>query len=602
DRDSRSRYQEVEMEWSSLISTAGEVWNRLQALGHTCGAGEIKPRHQEAGLSHVFALHPLADEEPEAVRATQRGARLLHEGRVEESIRELHDARQLAPRCTDACNNLGCAYQANNDDSAAIYWYREALRLASHDETAVMAMALLEQRRGQVDEAQKMLVNFLQAVDSSHIGALRQLGRLHQREGHWSQAAGCFHRLIAIDPTNCEWPTQLQICMDQVPLKDNFGQAVPGRAFSFAERHAPADAQEQLRASSSRARGGYGGDLSATSTTCSSFNGDNRGFQQGVGSSSRGPGQGGRSFSPMQERGRGMGQDAAVSVQLGEARRQRENGRPDAALGIYRGVLRIDGRNTEALLGFADCQQDLGSFDAALEAVKQLLSATPDDPEANLRVAELLLDAGHDVDTAEPYLRRASQGDLGRSRSGGGGASWRLRLLCVEAEAALAREEFAKAMASASEAVRLDASSAKALLLLGHARLRVADYQASLRAVTAALDACGSSQSARRLRVTAHCLAAQAHERLREYPQAMSRASQALEEDPEGASLSSSAARVARAMALQQSGQAREAEAELMAVLQRNPQHCAARLQLAYCQLSAGDSARAAAILEALLA
>lgn len=225
-----------------------------------------------------------------------------------------------------------------------------------------------------------------------------------------------------------------------------------------------------------------------------------------------------------------------------------------------------------------------------------MLNCKPDDPEANLRVAELLLDAGYDVSMAEPYLRRASQSSLGRT---GGGL--KQRLLCAEAEAALAKEDNKKALSSASEAVRLDASSPRALVLLGQARIRIADYQAALRAVSAALDACSSSgeSTARRLHATAHAhaVAAHAHERLREYPEALSRANQSLDQMPDLPQ-----AKVTKAMALQGSGRTREAEEELMSLLQRHPQHGAARLQLAYCQLTAGDASRAAAILEALLA
>mmetsp|Transcript_77524 Transcript_77524/g.136749 ORF Transcript_77524/g.136749 Transcript_77524/m.136749 type:complete len:1064 (+) Transcript_77524:137-3328(+) len=582
------------MDLDSIVKGAANIWNRLQGLAETCGANAKEARHQEAGLAHVFSLHPLAEAEPEAVRATQRGARLLHEGRVEESIRELHDARNLAPRSHVVCCNLGCAYQASKDDNAALYWYREAQRLAPQDETAILALSLLEQRRGQVDEAQRLLKNFLSEVDSAHVGAIRQLGRLHQREGHWSQAAGCFHRLIAIDPTNNEWPAQLQACLDQLPVKDGLGQEF-GRAISFAEpimRGAAPINQNEAMALSQNSRGGYGrgpGDLSATSTTCSSWNGQ----MQGGGSSFRntGPGQ---SFAPIQE---SYGSGNAAVVQISEARRQRENGRADAALGIYRGLLRADPRNVEALLGFADCHQDLGNFDDALEAVKQVLASKPDDPEANLRVAELLIDAGYEVSMVDPYLKRASQGDLGRSSAGGSGL--RQRLLCVETEAALGKEDNVKALSSASEAVRMDASSARSLVLLATARLRVADYQAALRAVSAALEAggAGSTERTRRLHATAHTVAAQAHERNREYPQAIARANQALDQVSDLL-----LARVTKALAMHQSGRSREAEEELMALLQRHPQYAPARLQLAYFQLASGDSSRAAAILEALLA
>eukprot|EP00913_Durusdinium_trenchii_P028121 g26365.t1 len=101
-----------------------------------------------------------------AVRATKLGARLLHEGRIEESIRELHDARQLAPFSHIACGNLGCAYEAKNDVRAALYWYREAHRLQPVDGSVTCALALLEQRRGQAEEARHFLVTFLKEEPS----------------------------------------------------------------------------------------------------------------------------------------------------------------------------------------------------------------------------------------------------------------------------------------------------------------------------------------------------------------------------------------------------------------------------------------------------
>mmetsp|Transcript_57549 Transcript_57549/g.134816 ORF Transcript_57549/g.134816 Transcript_57549/m.134816 type:complete len:605 (-) Transcript_57549:97-1911(-) len=273
------------MDLDTVLNSIRHVWEKLQAFGATCGATTKHSRREEIGLTHVFVLHPLDSEQPEAARATQRGARLLHEGRADESIRELHDAREMAPRSHVACSNLGCAYQAKNDDRAALYWYREAHRLDSHDETATFALALLEQRRGQAEEAQRLLMAFLQDVDSAHVGALRQLGRLHQRECHWSQAAGCFHRLIAVDPTNDEWPAQLQVCLDQLELKDGSGQAFHGRAFSF-------DEAVPSRCSRSARRATGNDPLSATSTTCSSWTGQMQ-------ASSRNSGAPG--FSPIQE-------------------------------------------------------------------------------------------------------------------------------------------------------------------------------------------------------------------------------------------------------------------------------------------------------------
>lgn len=268
-------------------------------------------------------------------------------------------------------------------------------------------------------------------------------------------------------------------------------------------------------------------------------------------------------------------------------------------------------------MGILDCRYQLGDVEGALEAGKRLLVLRPEDGEANLRVAELLLAAGHDTHMAEPYLARARGAAVGTRRMGGDGSTLspspaaassssalQHRVLCAQAEAALAQEDHQKALSTAAEAVRLDASLPRGLILLGSARIRVAEYAAGIRALTAASDALaaegggggeGGGGAARRMRAAAHALAAQAHERLRQYPQALSQAQRALGQDPQ-----LTLARVVRSMALHQTGQLRDAERELDEALRADPASPIARLQLGYCRLCLGDHVRAMATLEVL--
>jgi len=667
-----------------FVDAFRDIVDRFSAVTTSACGGSVKEGNKDSGLGSVFILQPLPEAELEASRHTQRGVRLLHEGRTDEALEELHNARQQAPRCLEACSNLGCAYHMSGDDNAALYWYRQAHCYKPQDETAVLAVALLEQRRGQVGEAQKMLVRFLSEVNASHVGALRQLGRLHQQQGHWSQAGGCFHRLISIEPSNNEWPAQLQMCLDQLPLKNDKGEAIPppngfpgvfARAFSFAEpilRNAvPMDSME---ANATGFRGTYPGhqaaNLGRMSNADSQFAAAAPNMRNDCGSPmyslrsmrEEGPHQEQSVWAVTQcfQMGAECDEDrfatvarvldksqvnsvgnvveqlnrgtlqcpegylfvysastraylflyradkkeaaylkfkqiteqapAGTAVQLQEAARLRGSGKSDAALLAYKAVLRTDYKNEEALLGVADCQCDLGDIDGALEAGKQLIGTKPDSPEANMRVAELLLAAGHHTDMVEPYLKRVAA-DARASRP-----PLNHRLLCASAEASLGREDYTKALTNVAEAVRID-SSPRALILLGAARLRVAEYPAALRALAAALDACQGNPciEARRLRSNAHMLTAQAHERLRQYPQALAQAQAALDLRPKF-----SDARVVKALALQQSGRHSEAERELEAVLRHDAQNATAQLQLGYMQLVNGD-ARAASTLEVVI-
>lgn len=572
-----------------------EAFERFTGLStSTCGklqkdsTGKVDVSHL-----HIFTFQAATEAEVgnEAARSTQRAVRLFHDGRIEEALREFHDAKQLASSSVPACNNLGCAYHLSGDDNASLFWYREAFRLAqSRNETAIMALALLEQRRGQVEEAQRLLVNFLQDVDAAHVGVLKQLAALHREEGHFSKAAGCYHRLISVDPTNNEWPAQLQACLDQVPVKDAQGQPVqsPGafatsfaRAFSFAEpivrNAAPANEDEALAATRQSARASALAFGSQPASAPRQHNG----------------GAIGASGHPAAPSSRPCFATSPHAASLEEARRQHRAGRPEVALELYKKILHQDSRNSFALLGLVDCFEDLGNLDHALEAGKQLLATRPDDAEANLRVSELLLVSGCGSEMAEPYLKAVNtNGDRALQR----------RLLCARAELLLGREEYPQAMEQAAEAVRVDAESPRALMLLGIARLRIAEYGGAQRALTAALEAAQESDGqggglgvSRRTMALIYALIGEAHERLRQYPQALAKVQSALEIWP-----ALGKAKVVRAMVLHHSGRAQEAEAELQAVLRQDPRNAVAKLQLGYALLSRAET-KAIPILEGLV-
>ncbi|CAK0808735.1 unnamed protein product [Prorocentrum cordatum] len=226
----------------------------------------------------------------------------------------------------------------------------------------------------------------------------------------------------------------------------------------------------------------------------------------------------------------------------------------------------------------------------------RLLELQPESGEANLRVAELLLAAGHGAAMAAPYLKQvdASLREAGEVAGFSDERSLKFRACCAAAEVAMADEEHAAALAAAQEAVRLDASAPRGLVLLGRARLHVADYSAALRAFAAALAAAADAGD-RRCQATVHALTAQARERLRQHAEALEEARSALAVEP-GHVL----ARVVLATVLQQSGSLQEAERELQQALDCHPCDPGAQLQLGYCQLL-GGRAEAISTLEELL-
>jgi len=530
---------------NTLLYGVREWFDKVTTLVPQCGqtnykdAGRLDANDKSYGANHeVFALQPLevTDASDHARRATSKAVRLLKDGEIDAGIRELHDAKQLAPKSAVAYCNLGCAYERSGQDGSALKMYREALRLSPQDPTGVLAVAILEHRSGQSEDAQRLLVNFLKEVDPAHIQALQQLAYLHQCRGNFSQAAGCFHRLIAIDHTNTEWPTMLQQCLEQVPLKDEHGNSVgqgygqcgrQARAFSFSEPVAHGAIIDGVKEAES--------------------------------------GRGGRGRLP-------------------EACRLREQGQVEAALRVYQSILQSDSRNAEALKGVVFCQSDLGDIAAAIEAAETLLPAIADEPEANLYMAELLLrQSAPRAEDAERLLKRvAAQGATG---------DMRFRMLCAQAEAALAKEESAQALSKGNEAVRLDSGSPAALLVIGKVRINIAEYESALRALSAVLEVCGSTDGRsvaqqRRLQALVHAHQARANERLRRYDTALQQVRCAIDLDD---SVELGVAHVVKGMALHGTGRIKEAEMEFCNLLHRDPRNPEARLQLGYLQYTAGD-------------
>jgi len=182
-----------------------------------CGATEDVGRPAvETTFKHIFVLQPIRGcSDRDAAEITENATTLMGQGRVDDAVRQFHLAQTIAPQHHQTYSNLGCAYHSKSDDDEALTWFREAHRLAPADEVATLALAFLEAGAGQADEAQWLLVHFLQEVDPNNVNALSQLARLYEKRKQWQRAAGCYRRLQEANPQNGEWPTLEQFCVQR---------------------------------------------------------------------------------------------------------------------------------------------------------------------------------------------------------------------------------------------------------------------------------------------------------------------------------------------------------------------------------------------------
>lgn len=177
-----------------------------------------RPAVVETTFKHIFVLQKITGRsasDKDAAEITEQAMALMGRGRLDDAIRQFHIAQTIAPQHHQTYSNLGCAYRGKSDDDEALTWFREAHRLAPADEVATLALAFLEEGAGQADEAQWLLVHFLQEVDPNHVNALSQLARLYEKRKQWQRAAGCYRRLEEANPQNDEWQSLLQFCVER---------------------------------------------------------------------------------------------------------------------------------------------------------------------------------------------------------------------------------------------------------------------------------------------------------------------------------------------------------------------------------------------------
>ncbi|CAL1142886.1 unnamed protein product [Cladocopium goreaui] len=182
----------------SLVACIHEFLERANQLAlSSCGScyGPGRDRQPlDSVLVSLFDVSPLGDADPEAgpfeVPSGEPDFCMLHEGRIEEAIREFHSVCNRVPRNAVARTNLGSAYFERGDEDAALHWFRYAYRLDNRS-CRILRGAVLEQRCGNYTEALWLLRNYLQEVDEFNMQVLHQLAMLYRDRQQWTQAGTC---------------------------------------------------------------------------------------------------------------------------------------------------------------------------------------------------------------------------------------------------------------------------------------------------------------------------------------------------------------------------------------------------------------------------
>lgn len=150
----------------------------------------------------------------ELTRTLQAGYSALRAGDVDAAGHAYAHALELAPDNRDALLGVASVAERRGNVDRAVSFYRRVLRDYPHDEYARAALAGLEGTR-QPRRSETELKNLLRERPDSH--ALHfALGNVHAAESRWSEAQRAWFEAHRLDPNNPDYAYNLAVALDHL--------------------------------------------------------------------------------------------------------------------------------------------------------------------------------------------------------------------------------------------------------------------------------------------------------------------------------------------------------------------------------------------------
>ncbi len=172
----------------------------------------MRRRHLAAALLAVLALQgcksaleaDAASREPSALTADlvdyRNGLAMLREGRVDEAIQQLSQARAAYPRNADVANALGLALLYKRDYANSTKLFTEALGLNPNLVEAQNNRGVAAMEAGRLEDAEKDFETVLaRPKTAEHVNARFNLGLLRARQLRWADAERELTTVLADD-------------------------------------------------------------------------------------------------------------------------------------------------------------------------------------------------------------------------------------------------------------------------------------------------------------------------------------------------------------------------------------------------------------------
>jgi Tfp pilus assembly protein PilF len=217
--------------WAALRSKA---WKSVAILGVALGCGSV-----------LAVSSPTVSSQAEEWATVDLAKVLAQQGRGNEAVDLLEDARRTNPSSSQILFALGVAHQSVNRPEEAFGAYSEAISLDPQNVPAHNNLATLLMQANRLEEAIGVLQAAVRA-DPYHSGAWFNLGRAFAATGRNADAVACFTQGLQIQPDRID--VLVQLAASQARTGDfREATATIDKAIGVAARHNDAGMIARLR-------------------------------------------------------------------------------------------------------------------------------------------------------------------------------------------------------------------------------------------------------------------------------------------------------------------------------------------------------------------
>jgi len=194
------------------VDTADLIWHWLSTVKLAAGEDESTRCEQFNRTIELMSRMKLATaaeqlrvylfENPACAHGRLAAAAIcLHEGQIEEAIKELNSVYLRQPNNTMALYALGHCYERLGKEAEAIEFYQDCLKFKSYLQLPAQRLAAIYFKNGQLEKAIQQY-ELLKSEYPDDIAALVTLGHLYIATGKYTEAVETFNTAILIHPDN----------------------------------------------------------------------------------------------------------------------------------------------------------------------------------------------------------------------------------------------------------------------------------------------------------------------------------------------------------------------------------------------------------------